>query len=80
MFLKTSGNSSYFTFASGGYIIKINPTAIGIFVVPILNESQKEATGGNKCPDKTPTNIARNIHNVKYLSRNDSLFVIFFIE
>jgi hypothetical protein len=33
-FLKTSGSSSYLTFANGGYIIKINPIAIGIFVVP----------------------------------------------
>ncbi len=33
-FRKTSPSSSYFTLARGGYIIKIRPTAIGIFVVP----------------------------------------------
>ena len=31
---KTSPSRSYCTFARGGYIIKINPMAIGIFVVP----------------------------------------------
>ncbi len=30
----TSPSSSYFTLASGGYIIKINPSAMGMFVVP----------------------------------------------
>ena len=44
--LKTTGNSSYLTFASGGYIIKIKPIAIGILVVPELNESQKPAIPG----------------------------------
>ena len=34
---KTSPSSSYFTFASGGYIIRIRPTAIGIDVVPTWN-------------------------------------------
>jgi hypothetical protein len=31
---KNLGSSSYFTLASGGYIIRINPMAIGIEVVP----------------------------------------------
>ena len=31
-FRKTSPNSSYFTLASGGYIIRISPTAIGMLV------------------------------------------------
>ena len=31
---KISGRSSYLTFASAGYIISINPIAIGRFVVP----------------------------------------------
>ena len=33
---KTSPSSSYFTLASGGYIIRIRPMAIGILVVPDL--------------------------------------------
>ena len=33
--LKTFPNSSYFTLARGGYIIRIRPMAIGIDVVPI---------------------------------------------
>ena len=31
---KTSGISSYFTLAKGGYIIRIRPTAMGMLVVP----------------------------------------------
>ena len=31
---KTSPSSSYFTLASGGYIIRIRPMAMGMFVVP----------------------------------------------
>jgi hypothetical protein len=72
-FLNTPPNSSYLTFASGGYIIRIRPIAIGILVVlsgEDFNESQKTAMDGNKKPEKTPTNIARNIHKVRYRSRN----------
>jgi hypothetical protein len=35
---KTSPIFSYFTFAKGGYIIKIKPIANGILVVPLENE------------------------------------------
>jgi hypothetical protein len=38
-FLKTLGNRLWLTFANSGYIIKINPTAMGIFVFPLLKES-----------------------------------------
>jgi hypothetical protein len=75
-FLNTPPNSSYLTFASGGYIIRIRPIAIGIFVVlsgEDFNESQNAAIAGKKNPEKTPINIARNIQRVKYLSRNFSL-------
>ena len=34
VFLKTLGNCSYFTLASGGYIIRIRPRASGTFTVP----------------------------------------------
>ena len=34
LFLNTSPSSSYLTFASGGYIIKIRPMAMGMLVVP----------------------------------------------
>ena len=47
-FLNTFPNSSYFTFARGGYIISISPAAIGIFVVPLLNLLQNETIPGNK--------------------------------
>src|SRR4051794_17936850 len=38
VFLNTSFNFSYRTFAKGGYIISIKPTAKGMFVVPEENE------------------------------------------
>jgi hypothetical protein len=47
-FLKTRGNFSYFTFASGGYIIRTRPMAMGIFVVPELKEFQKPEIPGIK--------------------------------
>ena len=34
VFWNTFPSSSYFTFASGGYIMRMSPTAIGIEVVP----------------------------------------------
>src|SRR5512133_60161 len=74
VFLNTSGNSSYFTFASGGYIITIRPTAMGIFVVPLEREFQKSAIPGLLQPINTPATIARNIHSVRYLSSNLSRF------
>jgi hypothetical protein len=54
--------------ARGGYIINIRPIAIGILVVlsgEDFNESQNAAIEGKKYPEKTPINIARNIHNVR---------------
>lgn len=48
VFLNTSFSLSYFTFAKGGYIIKINPTAKGILVVPVENELMKVDDDGNK--------------------------------
>jgi hypothetical protein len=42
--------------------------AIGILVVlsgDDFNESQNAAIDGKKYPEKTPVNIARNIHKVK---------------
>jgi hypothetical protein len=60
------------TFASGGYIIRMSPMAIGIFVVPELRESQKSAMPGNNDPAATPKNIVRNIQSVRYRSTNES--------
>lgn len=39
---------SYLTFASGGYIININPTANGMFVVPVEKELIKPDEEGMK--------------------------------
>jgi hypothetical protein len=76
MFLKTSGSFSYLTLASGGYIIRIRPMAIGMFVVPELNEFQKSEIPGQKYPIITPANITRNIHRVRYLSKKRSFVFI----
>jgi hypothetical protein len=48
VFLKTSLSFSYFTFVNGGYIIKINPIANGILVVPDENELMKAEEEGKR--------------------------------
>lgn len=67
---KNLGSSSYLTFASGGNIMRISPTAIGIDVVPIESLVTASPTWGTKYPNPTPNPIAMNIHNVRNLSRN----------
>jgi len=47
-FLKTSFSFSYLTFAKGGYIISIKPTAKGMFVVPDENELMNDDGEGKK--------------------------------
>ena len=46
--LNTLPSSSYFTLASGGYIMTIRPTAIGIDVVPTENLSSQAGMPGNR--------------------------------
>ena len=74
-FLNTSPSSSYFTLARGGYIMRINPMAMGILVVPTWNWFQKSTTPGNTKPQPTPMNMARKIHSVKNLSRKESFLL-----
>jgi hypothetical protein len=60
--------------ANGGYIIKIKPIAMGIFVDPTDTALLKFSTAvGKKYPIPTPTAMARNIHNVKKRSKVESL-------
>ncbi len=47
---KTSGSSSYRTLASGGYIIRMSPMAMGIEVVPTLSRSRAGTTPGTAQP------------------------------
>ncbi|GAL86116.1 hypothetical protein MYP_3345 [Sporocytophaga myxococcoides] len=47
-FLNTSDICSYFTFAKGGYIINIRPTAKGTLVVPFEKEFIKVGVDGIK--------------------------------
>jgi hypothetical protein len=39
--------------------------AMGILVVPELNEFQKPEISGNPKPTTTPANMTRNIHKVR---------------
>ena len=63
---------SYFTLTSGGYIITINPSAIGHEIVPVLIDSNTTDIPGNRYPRPTPNAIAKKIHSVKYRSKKDS--------
>ena len=74
----TLPSSSYLTLANGGYIITMRPMAKGILVVPDSNRCQKSVIPGLIYPMNTPMNIARNIHSVRYLSRN--LSFVFILE
>jgi hypothetical protein len=49
----------------GGYIIKINPAAIGMEVVPMLKRFRNGTTPGTSQPNTTPPNMAAKIHAVK---------------
>ena len=72
-FFMTVGIAENFTFTNGGYIIKINPIANGIFYVPSENESINAAEYGKKYPIETPIAIARKIQPVKNRSKKESL-------
>ena len=62
----TSPSSSYFTFASGGYIIRMRPSAMGMLVVSSsLKLSINDATLGATRPNATPAAIARKIQTVR---------------
>ena len=65
LFRKTSGKSSYRTLVNGGYIMTINPTAIGIEVVPTLKRFRNGTTPGRSQPRPTPSAIAKKIHAVR---------------
>src|SRR5512137_1241550 len=69
---KMVGSSSYFTLASGGYIMRISPMAIGIDVVPAERPVITTGTAGKKYPIPIPTAIARKIQRVRYRSRKES--------
>ena len=62
---KTRGISSYRTFASGGYIIRMSPIAIGSEVVPTLSRFRAGTTPGTSQPSATPGAIARKIQTVR---------------
>ena len=73
--LNTVWSSSYRTFASGGYIMRISPMAIGIDVVPTERLVISAGTAGEKYPMAIPAAMARKIQSVRYRSRNESFFV-----
>jgi hypothetical protein len=62
---KTRGSSSYRTFASGGYIMRMRPMAMGMDVVPTLIRSSAGTTPGTAQPTRIPAPMARKIQNVR---------------
>ena len=44
---------------------------MGMLVVPTVQRSMNSGTETNAQPMPTPTNMARKIHNVRYLSRKE---------
>ncbi len=61
----TSIIRSYFTFARGGYIIRIRPIAIGTLVVPTSKRPMISRTPGASHPTVMPNTMARKIHSVR---------------
>ena len=61
----TSPSSSYFTLASGGYIIRISPMAMGMFVVSDLEAVDEGLDARDSVSSPTPTAIARKIQRVR---------------
>ena len=60
-------SSSYFTPASGGYIIQISPMAIGRETCSMRTESRIPATCGYNVPRMIPPAMARRIQRVRNL-------------
>ena len=58
-------SSSYFTLASGGYIMRMRPMAIGMEVVPTLRELMASTTPGKSTPTAMPSAMAAKIQMVK---------------
>jgi hypothetical protein len=66
VFLNTRGISSYFTFASGGYIIRMRPMAISMLVVPTVTGAKNASGSGMaKLPSNTPMPMAVKIQSVR---------------
>ncbi|MNN69718.1 hypothetical protein D3C81_1855290 [compost metagenome] len=63
--LKTCGNSSYFTFARGGYIITMRPMAMGMFVEPTDRLFSHAGNPWNRLPRPMPRPMARKIQTVR---------------
>jgi len=63
---KTRGSWAYFTFASGGYIMTMRPSAIGRLVVPTVSGANSAAGSAmTKCPSSTPRAMAEKIQTVR---------------
>jgi hypothetical protein len=58
-------SSSYFTLASGGYIITIRPMAMGRLVEPSDRLFSQAGRPANRLPRPTPRAMARKIQTVR---------------
>jgi hypothetical protein len=65
VFRKTSVSRSQRTFASGGYIMRMSPAAIGIDAVPTESRVMAAVTEGATRPNATPSSMARIIQSVR---------------
>ncbi|MNZ73600.1 hypothetical protein D3C78_920140 [compost metagenome] len=63
--LNTRPSFSYFTFASGGYIMTIRPMAMGTEVVPTCILDNTSEKFGTKYPKPIPIAMAPKIQNVR---------------
>jgi hypothetical protein len=52
--------------------MRISPTAIGIFVLPLLMVFIKEGVSGIKYPRHKPSSMATKIQRVRYWSKKES--------
>ena len=63
---KTLGSCAYFTFASGGYIMRIRPMAMGRLVVPrVIGAKNASGSARTKWPRATPNPMAAKIQTVR---------------
>ena len=63
---KTLGSCEYFTFASGGYIMRMRPMAMGRLVVPtVIGAKNASGSAITKWPSTTPSPMAAKIQTVR---------------
>ena len=78
VFWNTFPSSSYFTFASGGYIMRMSPMAIGIDVVPTERPVIIAGTCGSEVPDADTDSHGKEDPEGQVAVKKGELFCGFF--